>query len=554
MFKKTLIAAALVAASSSAMAGTITIAGDAYKVGNEYLGAYTGSALTGDLEAASIGITYKPGIALGIDNTLKFTFTGGAVAADTGLKLQKITVFADATTAAAIELAVDTAIAAVADTAVNATDTAALKAAAITAAEGEVENDGEFDIVKFKAAVNALTVDTYANITTAIEAIEALSAVVPTTATDAADLVDFGTDANGDYEWVLFKITDNTLTASQVLIFNDTDDDGAANISTKFTKATIGAGDLKVALPEAKDGTGANLAAPVATAKTLVTTANQFTVTATAVTDTIDVDQDRKFFVSTGAGDDETGVFTFDIVENTVGLGIVAANAKVLYTLEGSLTGVEDVTATNATAVADTDNQFERASLVAATDSTFKITVDGETNLATRTVTVSAMVTPAEASTGTFYLNSASASSNKNKAFVWDLNGSEITFPYAPIGYSHITTNFELANSGDQDGDILVTAFGRDGATYSGTLTQSAEPSSLVKISGTDIYNALGLTAAASLSLTITTTAPDADIKASGYSNLNTGGRMALLSDAYEGEKANCTGTIAAGAGTITCN
>ncbi|WP_448246072.1 hypothetical protein [Thalassotalea agariperforans] len=540
MFKKTLLAAALVAATGSATAGTITISGDAYKVGNEYLNAYTGSALTGDLQAAGIGITYKPGIALGINNTLKFTFSGGAIGADTGLELQKITTFADATTAVAIEGAVDAAIALVANAADNAVDTAALKAAAISAAEDEADNDSEFDLTKFKAAVNALAVDTYANTTTAIQAIEALSAVVPAAASPVADLVDFGTDSNGDYEWVLFKVTDNALTASEVLVFNDTDPDGAANITTKFTKATIGAGDLTVALPEAKDDTGVSLTAPVATAKTLVTTANQFSVTATAVTDTIDVEQQRKYF-SDALNDAVTTAYVVDVtVDGTIALGIDETTAAFTAEVTGNLNGVASIAYTETVVVGGDDSgAFDTTDWdldgVGISDASIAVTVDGATNLATRTLGYKLMINPTEADTNDFYLVGTSGSASD--AFIWDLNGSEITFPYAPIGYSHITTNFELANSGDQEGDILLSAFGRNGTSYSGTITQKAKAGSLVKISENDVATALSLPAGgASISLTITTTAPDADIKATGYSNLNSGGRMALLSDAYEGE------------------
>ncbi|OKY24652.1 hypothetical protein [Thalassotalea sp. PP2-459] len=557
MFKKTLLAATLAATAASATAGSISVSGTAYKVGNEYLGAYTGSALSGDLEAGTIGIQYRAGIALGVNNTLKFDFAGGAIASDTGLKLQVI----DNTVADPLDAAVQTDI----DNAV----------AAVANATGNTQAELDVELAAAKAAaievINATTTAT--NATAAIAAINALT-IAPGVAGDAkaavaaaneivigdvgaavADLVDFGEDANGDYEWVLFKLTTATA-ADAVLVFNDTDGDHAANVVTKFTKATIGAGDLTVGLPEAKDDTGTVLAAPVAEAKTLVTTENQFALTATAVTDTIDVEQDRLFF-SDAIGDDVTTDFVFDItVDGTIDLGIDHTTAEFAMELTGNFTGVEqadytetDIVGTNDTAVFDADNMVEG---VGISDATVAITVDGDTNLATRTVKASMMITPTEADTNAFYLlGSSSAGAN---AFIWDLNGSEITFPYAPIGYDHVTTNFELANSGDQTGDVLITAFTREGVAYSGTLVGKAEAESLTKISEAEVYDALMLTEGTSLSVTFSTTAPDADIKISGYSNLASGGRMALLSDAYEGEKASCTGTIAGGNGTITCN
>ncbi|MDO6426504.1 hypothetical protein Q4489_05735 [Thalassotalea sp. 1_MG-2023] len=565
MFKKTLMAAALAAATGSAFAGDIVVSGTAYKVGNEYLNAYTGSALEGNLETAAIGIAYFPGIALGVNNTLKFEFNGGAISADTGLKLQKITAFATHADNATIQTAIDTAVDAVVELAPadTAGDLANLKAAAISAITDAEAADETVDGTAAKTAINAELYDT--NFATTVANIKGLntaitSTVIPTNAADAADLVDFGTDANGDYTWALFKITDATLTADEVLVFNDTNDDGAANITTNFTKATIGTGDLTVSLPEAKDDTGVSLSAPVAGAEVLVTTANQFALTATAVTDTIDVEQDRLFF-SDAIGDDVTTDFVFDItVDGTIDLGIDHTTAEFAMELTGNFSGVEqadytetDLVGTDDTAVFDADNMVEG---VGISDATVAITVDGDTNLATRTVKASMMITPTETDTEAFYLlGSSSAGAN---AFIWDLNGSEITFPYAPLGYDHITTNFELANSGDQEGDVLITAFTREGVAYSGTLEGKAEAESLTKISGAEVYGALGLAAGTSLSVTFSTTAPDADIKITGYSNLASGGRMALLSDAYEGEsdKANCvlTGTAGNDDLAITCN
>jgi hypothetical protein len=566
MLKKTLIAASLAAATSTAFAGDITVSGTAYKVGNEYLNSYTGSALEGDLDAQAIGIAYDAGIALGVDNTLKFVFAGGAIEADTGLKLHVRTAdIADHPTSAtiladAIDALDDVTEAAPADTAA---DLAALKAAAIAVIVAAEAADRSVDGSATKVAVAAVPYDTdFA--TTKGDVATALGTAIDsfTGGGDVADLVDFGVDANGDYEWVLFKMTSATL-VTDTLFFNETNGGGdfGSNVVAKFTKSTIGAGDLTVAMPEAKDGTGANLAAPVASAKTLVTTANQFAVTATTVEDTIDVEQDRLYFVDAAAAQDTTGTFTFDVTEDgTIDLGLDADAAEISFEISGTLSGVDsvdlvDLGASNDSAAFDEDNLVEGTGIHNAN---ITVTVDGKTNLATRTLGLSVMVTPAEADTDAFYM--LGAANSASDAFEWDLNGSEITFPYAPIGYDHITTNFELANSGDQEGDVLITAFTREGMDYSGTLTAKAMKESLTKISETEIMEALGLTEGTSLSITFSTTAPDADIKITGYSNIaDKGGRMTLLSTAYEGESdkiSSCSGTSAADGVdyTITCN
>jgi len=117
----------------------------------------------------------------------------------------------------------------------------------------------------------------------------------------------------------------------------------------------------------------------------------------------------------------------------------------------------------------------------------------------------------------------------------WTINGSQINFPYAPVGYDTITTQFEIANSGAQNGEISVTAFDTAGNDYSAVLPQVAEAGKLTKIGFADLTTAFGLATGTKLSLTITVAAPAADIKITGYSNIDGGGRMALLSNVYEG-------------------
>lgn len=536
MFKKTLIAAALTAATAStAFAGDIAVSGTAYNVGNEYLGAYTGSALEGDLEGNN-AIDYTAGIALGVDNTLKFVFGGGAIAADTSLKLQ---VSVDATVQAAVAAAVNAVVdsdgnndaadlAAAQLAATNATAAIVAEQAALTPARVVVI--AATDAAIGGAGSGATFADTQANIIAAAVGAPATSV----SGVEVADLVDFGVDGNGDYEWVLFKLTSATL-VSEVLTFNDTDTDASANVVTKFTKETIGTGDLTVAMTEAKDGTGAALAAPVASAQTLVTTTNQFSVVTTTANDTIDVEQDREHFAS-ATDAVTTANFNFDVTVNAVDLGITDATSTFVAEIAGNLTSVTGVTYTDGAnnGSFDSDNELAGTGVI---DAVAAVTVAGDVSLDTRDITFSLTVTPSDADTEAFVLVDPTT-----VAFSWDLNGSEITFPYAPIGYTHITTNFELANSGDQEGDILLTAFSRDGESFSGTMTQKAEAGSLVKLGEQDIYDALDLTEGTSLSLTVTTTAPQDDIKVTGYSNIaEKGGRMTLLSDAYE--TAECTAT-----------
>jgi hypothetical protein len=557
MFKKTLIAAALFS-STSALAGEITIVGDSYKVGKEYLAAYTGTAgLSGDLQDASIGIQYRPGIALGLNNTLKFTFTGGSLKADTNLKLHVALGFADSASTATIVAAADTAVDAVADAA--GTTQAELDvelAAAVAAAKAAIATavaSTDTTATAANAAIDLVTTtagDAAGSAKTAVKAAYAAAnlfpGAVPSGTEVAAELIDFEADGNGDYTSALFKIVSTTdpLAADAVLLFNDNEEvasasagDGFSNVSLQFTTATIGAGDIKIALPEAKDDTSAPLNAPVAAAKTLVTTANQFTTVVTKAVDTIDVEQDRKFFAD-AISDDQTGTATIAITENTVGLGIDPATADFEITLSGNTQGVDKVYY-NAAELAGVEATGTGLNLVGGTIPTndLYITVDGTSNLETRTVEVAYKVTPTEADTGVIYL--VGSATDSVDAFQWKLNGSEINFPYAPLAYDFIATNFEIANSGSDDAEVLLTAFDTAGTPYSESLPRLAEGGKLTAVSGEDIANLFNLDAGTKLSLTFTTSAPEANIKITGYSIVaDGGGRMSLLSDAYEGQAA----------------
>jgi len=136
---------------------------------------------------------------------------------------------------------------------------------------------------------------------------------------------------------------------------------------------------------------------------------------------------------------------------------------------------------------------------------------------------------------GASALAGSTATDTAASAGAWTLNGSQITFPYAPVGYDHIVTNFEIANSSSLDAEIALDAFDSAGNAYTAKLTKIAGKKSLTSLTGADIAAAFGLTVGTKLSLTITVNALDNAIKISGYSNLNNAGRMAMLSDAYEG-------------------
>jgi hypothetical protein len=286
-------------------------------------------------------------------------------------------------------------------------------------------------------------------------------------------------------------------------------------------------------------GTGDSASAEV------LTLAEQFaTANTTSFDGVIDVEDDRQSFEGSVTADEAV----FGITDTTTA-GVNASFTDVTYTVNGDFDFLDTDD--------DTDGIQLGSNTVTATGTgTTAVTVTAETIVVTNDIAEEITLTITSANsevlpTQTFDVDTDinyndgslptptahSLATINDDLGAWTINGSQVMFPYAPIGYSHITTNFELSNSGTQNGVISVTAIGRDGAEFSGTLTQTAKPKSLTKIGQQDIYTALGLTSAQSLSVTIITAAPEEDIKVSGYSNLESGGRMALLSDAYETAK-----------------
>jgi len=255
----------------------------------------------------------------------------------------------------------------------------------------------------------------------------------------------------------------------------------------------------------------------------------------------IDVEDDRETFE--GAIKVDTVVVS---LENAAAINVAHINATlntVTYTINGNFSFLDtDVDAagiqlgTNTVvasvgSVASVEASAITVSHNAAVPITLAITNNAAGTLPTQTFTADAVVNYDDANAVTH-----DSTSVTHAAGSWGINGSQVTFPYAPIGYDHISTNFEIANSGVQNGEITVDAFDTMGNPYNAILVQAAEAGKLTKVSEDDVMTALGLTTGTKVSITFTTAAPASDIKVTGYSNLNGTGRMGLLSDAYEGK------------------
>ena len=276
---------------------------------------------------------------------------------------------------------------------------------------------------------------------------------------------------------------------------------------------------------------------------------DQFTVDIDAATDfdgVVDVEDDRQSYEGGVAAD----TVVVELV-NTAATDINAALTGVTFTVNGNFgfldtdadtDGIQLGTNTVTASAGTVDSVAADAIVVshnAAAAITITVTNNEANEIPTQTFTVDTEIayddTGDDGVAGGGDDVSQTANVAGTAAGEWTINGSNITFPYVPVGFTSTTTNFEIANSGVQNGDILLTAFDSAGNSYSGTASIQAVAGTVTKLSPTEIMSTLGLTSGTKLSLTITTTAPDADIKITGYSNFKDSGRNTLLSDTYEG-------------------
>lgn len=109
----------------------------------------------------------------------------------------------------------------------------------------------------------------------------------------------------------------------------------------------------------------------------------------------------------------------------------------------------------------------------------------------------------------------------------WTLNGSSINIPYMPYG-TGITQVINLNNSGKQTGDITVEGFDRTGKKFGPVKVGTAAAGKQVALAdaiATVVTGAVG--ASERVSLTLVTNVPDSDVTV--YSAYNTGGNGARL-------------------------
>lgn len=116
---------------------------------------------------------------------------------------------------------------------------------------------------------------------------------------------------------------------------------------------------------------------------------------------------------------------------------------------------------------------------------------------------------------------------NATAAGSWTLNGSLVQIPYMPYG-TGITQVINLNNSGKQSGDITVEGFDRTGKAFGPVVVGQATPGKQVALAdaiAAAVTTAVGTTER--VSLTLVTNVPADDVTV--YSAYNTGGNGARL-------------------------
>lgn len=378
------------------------------------------------------------------------------------------------------------------------------------------------------------------------------------TATTAATLTAVMPDVNDTMTLGLLSTTANTITFRVTEITYD----GLLGETSIGAVLTLAGVMLDTDSVVAASSVSVNVSSMTSTSldldtdldKTVLTVVDQFTTSATKVLNgVIDVENNRTQFT---VGDDST--ITDALVITPVDDATVFAATEATYTgatyvvsgdfsfmdtdADGAVSGAE---LTAGLAVAVSSDDVVVPTLSAAMDELTLTATDagaGDADVITATFTVAGPVLEVQdfSYDATIAYDDAQGAADVSvtetaaSAGAWTINGSQITFSYVPVGYDHINTNFEIANSGNQDGEISLDAFDAAGNTYSAVFSSAAEAGKVTKLGNDDIVDLFGLTAGTKLSLTITTAAPAADIKIAGYSNYNSTGRMTLLSDAYE--------------------
>ena len=244
----------------------------------------------------------------------------------------------------------------------------------------------------------------------------------------------------------------------------------------------------------------------------------------------INVSDARESFTIAGA---DSAVFTVTNPTTTGWLNMATVNTTGanFFGEAGKMTGlaVGDFAAAGTRTFTEAAAQLSVSYTGMITNDTISFTAPGDVALEAQKFTTDVVYnyTSAGAATGTTILATGADSGE------WTLNGATVNIPYMPYG-AGISQIIYVSNSGTQSGDVSVTAFDDNGASYDLGVVGVANANTVTKLSSIvgDALVAAGFNGSKA-SLTITVNAPSDDITV--QANYVAGGsRATVITDQYK--------------------
>ena len=334
--------------------------------------------------------------------------------------------------------------------------------------------------------------------------------------TVVAQMIDYTTDANGNYTSITLKFTQAVPSGTTMWLVNtdnataNTDGDlGGTNdidVPGFFAITYQNSTRLTAQVTSAQDDTGTPLNAPLTAVEDVTCSSQQISLAVAETEDTsnadpaLDIIDVNPPLYRTGFLDDDGDNNNFDsdvtvtVINNQLDVPLqVDNNDNIKIVLKGDFTGVQSVTATdeannNINGTTDPNGNYVLSSAFVDNDNDgdaeldLLITVDGQTPLNPQTIL----------SDITFDFNEILATDDTVLAtdrpiIKWDINGAQFKVPYL---FNNANTWVRISNDGPVAGEITVDVFDENGNKQSNVSLGTVSPNSSVLIYASDIVNA----------------------------------------------------------------
>jgi hypothetical protein len=271
---------------------------------------------------------------------------------------------------------------------------------------------------------------------------------------------------------------------------------------------------------------------------------NQFSFALTTSLNGVVEREVQQTFVN-GSGSD-TLAFT---VVNDESLTLLVPAAEVVVEVAGNFTDVDDFTSATAAVGTLTLTDTAVSSSYTGAGGTTKIETDevwsfngpmtGTSTIPVTgsTVLKATLVGTSDTAVQTKLTTTPYAIATDVDAGEWTLDAVTLNVPYFPINYAETQSSVHIANEGDKDADIIVTAIDNNGVEYGPTnLGYKAEGNTVTKVSQTTIATLFDITDATKLSVTFNIEAEEENISAYA-STQNAKGKSEVSNSQYKGIK-----------------